>query len=499
MPPRNSLSIFPTFYLASPSTSALPFLYQTRTLQAQLLSKDQKGTIHRCRAHRSFSLTPVIRATTGNARSYEIPFEDSVSPRTAKESPHLGGSRKQDFRRFTRPTMESHVQFSPSHTTPSGSIIPHSTLTASEKAIFEKIFKDIAHAETEEASFEDEWGDEFGGEAIENIDRMFENAIERQSSLEENHAPALSTAHQSPEAMRLDPLQKSHEEAFTQKLESAKTDIEVWTLLETDVFWFIGELEKRNKDTKPRKAAPSVQKGKAPKRKRKKGTDTTSTAVLESEDILSIMQNNYGDYCLSALRLLRREFPSSPYVLHLLPTIKRFGPISYVLGASTALYNEILFVKWTQYGDLGGIADLVKEMIDKGVEVNEVSINLLEAVAKERQRALSPDEDVDQATKAWWRLSGVQESWHRVRLLLDASILDLRRGRASSEKDQINDDDIDNVDGAANEVALRQDCAEREQESEDDHRSAGSPAKKGASPAFDVSNKLSALVRYVER
>lgn len=496
MPPRNSFSILPTFYLASPSISALPFLYQTRSLQAQLLSKDEKGALHRCRAHRSFSSTPVIRATAGNARSYEIPFEDSVSPSTA-ESPHLGNSRKKDFRRFTRPTMKSHVQYSPSHTTPSGSIIPRSTLTASEIAVFDKIFKGMVHAETE-ASFEDERGNEFGGEAIEDIDKMFENAIERQSSLEENHAPASSTAHQSPEARRLDSLQKSHKEAFTKKLESAKTDIEVWELLETDVFWFFEELERtKNKQLlKSRKAAPS---GIAPKRKYMKGVDTTSKTVVESEKILSIMQNNSGGYCLSALRRLRREFPRSPHVLRLLPVIKRFGPISYVLSASTALYNEILFVKWTQYGNLGAIADLVKEMIDRGVEVNEVTINLLEAVAKERQRALSSDEDVDRATKAWWRLRGVQESWHRVRLLLDASIQDLRGRRASYEKDQINDDDKDNVDGTANEVTLRQDCAEQKQESEDDHHSTGSPAKKGASQAFHASKKPSALVRYVKR
>ena len=221
-------------------------------------------------------------------------------------------------------------------------------------------------------------------------------------------------------------------------------------------------MTKRDKDTKPSDPAASVKKGKAPKKERKKETDSTTKKVLyEREDLLSVMQKNYGEYCLSAMRLLRREFPSSPYVLRLLPTIKQLGHISYVLGASTALYNEILIIKWTQYTDLDGIADLVTEMLHKGVDVNEVSINLLVAVAKERQRALSADGDVDQASKAWWRLSGVQESWNRVRLWLDASIQDLRRRRVSEEREQMNDEDKDNVDGGAAEVALREDSVEQ--------------------------------------
>lgn len=505
MPSRNSVLIFSNVYLTSSSTSILPFLYQTRTLKSQLLSRDEKQIIHRCRAHRSFCLT---------ALNHTIPFEHSVSSTTtAKESSYRDGSRKSDFRRlnlsrFTNPATKGDLQFSPSHTTASALINSHSTLTASEKAVFDKIFKDIAHSKAEEASFKDEFGDEFSpefgdefaGEVTEEIDKMFENAIERQSLLEENRAAALSIAPQSPEAMRLDSLRESHEKAFTKKLQSAQTDIEVWTLLEKELFWLFRPLKKRDKDTKTSDPAPSVKKGKAPKRERKKGTDNTTTeeVVGESEDLLSVIQKNYGEYCLSALRLLRREFPSSPYVLRLLPTIKQFGHISYVLGASTALYNEILFVKWTQYSDLDGIADLVNEMLHKGVDVNEVSINLLVAVAKERQRALSADGDVDQATKAWWRLSGVQESWNRVRLWLDASIQDLRRRRVSEEREQMNDEDKDNVDGAAAEVALREDSVEQGGVCDGDHHSAQSPAKGRASRAFHMLEKPSVLVRYRE-
>lgn len=504
MPPRTGILVSTNGYLAFPFISALPFLYQTRTLQPQLLFRNEKGVIHRCGAHRSFHSTP-----TSNAKSHEIPFDDTASSRTVKGSSYLDGSRKSDFRRLKKSDFrrlkvsgftEPHIQFSPSHITASGSIIPHSTITASEKAAFEKLSNHIALSNMEEDSSEDVFDDEFSselgneveGETIEDIDVLFESAIERQNSLEENHGATSSIERPGSEEMRLESLRKSHEEAFAKKLESTKTDIEVWTLLEKEVFWLFGGLKKRYQDSKTPEATPSVKKGKAAKGEQKKGTDSTKT----SKDVLSVMESNYSDYCLSALRLLRREFPSSPYVLHLLPTIKRLGPISYVLGASTALYNEILFVKWTQYSDLAGMADLVKEMLDKGVEVNEVSINLLVAVAKERQKALSAYGDVDQATKAWWQLSGVQDSWDRVRLLLAASIQGLRRRRAREEREQMNDDDKDNLHSAGPEVMLRQDSDEQEQAYEGGYRSAESPAKKLSSQAFHMSKEPSVLGRH---
>ena len=508
MPSRNRHSIMilinPNAYLASPFTPVLPFLYQTRTLQAQLLSRDEKRVIPRWRAHRGFSSTSSYCATISNVAAHEIPFE-----KTASSSKTKGGSRnrsrKSNFHRLnvsrlTESDIERHLQFSPSYATASDSTIPHSTITASEKAAFDKLAKYIARSEVEEASSEDEngdefireLGDEFGSDIVQDIGTIFERAIERQSSLDENHTTASSIARQSSEAMRLEPLRKSHEKAFAKKLDSTKTDIEVWTLLEKEVFRVFGELKERSKGKKAEEASHSVNKGKVPEKEQKK-TDSSKM----SKDVLSVMKNNYSDYCLSALRLLRREFPRSPYVLHLLPTIKRFGPISYVLGATTALYNEILFVKWTQYSDLAGMADLVKEMLDKGVEINEVSIHLLVAVAQERQRALSADGDVNQATKMWWRLSGVQASWDRVRLLLAASIEALRGRRAREETKQMNDYDEDSVDSAATVKTLHQGSDERKRGYEGAHHRAKSPAQEGASRTFHASEWPKGLVRYL--
>lgn len=491
------LRINPNAYLASPFTPVLPFLYQTRTLQAQLLSRDEKRVIPRWRAHRSFSSTSRNRATISNVAAHEIPFEKAASSSKAKGGSR-NRSRKSDFRRLnvsrlTESDIERHLQFSPSYATASDSTIPHSTITASEKAAFNKLAKYIARSEVEEASSEDEnddefireLGDEFGSEIVQDIDTIFERSIERQSSLDENHTTASSIARQSSEAMRLEPLRKSHEKAFAKKLDSTETDIEVWTLLEKEVFRVFGELKERSKGKKAEEASHSVNKGKVPEKEQKKGTDSSKT----SKDVLSVMQNNYSGYCLSALRLLRREFPRSPYVLHLLPTIKRFGPISYVLGATTALYNEILFVKWTQYSDLAGMADLVKEMLDKGVEINEVSIHLLAAVAQERQTALSADGDVNQATKTWWRLSGVQDSWDRVRLLLAASIEGLRGRRAREETKQKNDYDEDRVDSAATVETLHQGSDERKRGYEGAHHRAKSPTQEGASRTFHASER----------
>lgn len=101
---------------------------------------------------------------------------------------------------------------------------------------------------------------------------------------------------------------------------------------------------------------------------------------------LQLLVPIYGPALLYAARLFRTIFPRSPYALALLPTIKSLGAISYVLGASTALYNEILYLKWTQYRDLHGCADLVEEMTARGLTADARTAAVLRDAGKVRRR-----------------------------------------------------------------------------------------------------------------
>ena len=198
---------------------------------------------------------------------------------------------------------------------------------------------------------------------------------------------------------------QKHKEMFMKELELAQTDVAVWSALETHVFSLIETIKTRHEEEAKREKTQPGSKGasrKAPHRKRvrpkqdRDGNQTVPVSAASSslspslpqlhsapvspEATLSIVQHNYGPCCLEALQLLRREFPASPYAQKILPTIKRLGVISYVLGATSSLYNELLYLLWTQYADLHGMADLLQEMRNRGVEQNGVTTALIMGV-----------------------------------------------------------------------------------------------------------------------
>ncbi|MCJ1274031.1 hypothetical protein MMC21_001825 [Puttea exsequens] len=200
----------------------------------------------------------------------------------------------------------------------------------------------------------------------------------------------------------------------------ARTDLEIWKLLEREVFKM---LEHLNKQIEMRE---NFESGKGTKTKGNKKKDRTTPIVSEKTrvtktdesiaipiDVLyAIISANYSNYLLSALRMLRRYHPSSPYCLALLPAVKRLGSISYVLAGNGAFYNELIFLRWTQYSDLHGIADLLEEMLDQGIKTNTITGMLMKRLRKEKRQAMLGRGGP--VVKAWWSLRGTEEAWQRV-------------------------------------------------------------------------------------
>lgn len=406
------------------STSLLPFLYQTRTSQTKSLPKKPLRPSSNVRInYRSFCTTPRSRAFNGKPRSdHNIPFE-GIQSHLHEPSPTAPALP------FLKPDRES-------------------TITASEQSIFDSIFADLAQSKAkedpEEMIMNNDQDDEVGDEA--NLRTIFDAAIQDLSRREDRYAEAeernrlrfadrpltraftiisdkdsiwgragqvgddyedLATAH------------RVHEKKVYGMLDKAETDIEIWRVLETEIFSLVEVFKARRKEEEHKAAeeAKKTKKGIGRRKKEKEETKEAATILSTSNALapnvlLSIIQANYGSYCLRAMRLLRRNFPTSPYTLHLLPTIKRLGPISYVLGASTHLFNEILFIKWTQYSDLHAIADLMVEMGTQGVEANEVTLRLLRAIWKMREKGRAGEHG--EAMKAWWDMGVPVEGWMRI-------------------------------------------------------------------------------------
>ena len=311
-----------------------------------------------------------------------------------------------------------------------------STLTASERAVFDRIFEDLSRSELQsqaakesDSDLEKDGLEDDVNVPYQDIETIFESAIRNEKLQEERARRRLilsksdsSTPKPAEDADNYEAERNRHSAMVTHMLSRADTDIKLWEVLERKVFK-LTEIFKADSEEEHALGAKENTNKKLKKQANQARNDLVSPQPesngLTSKALLSILQNNYGNYCLEALRIFRREFPASPYALHLLPTIKRLGPISYVLGASSSLYNELLYLNWTQYTDLHGMADLLQEMDNQGVETDDITYSLLSSVSRERKLKLAnlsvPEQPgLDQATGAWWRLRGVQEAWDRL-------------------------------------------------------------------------------------
>ncbi|MCJ1411766.1 hypothetical protein MMC19_005858 [Ptychographa xylographoides] len=288
----------------------------------------------------------------------------------------------------------------------------------------------------------------------------------------------------------------------TALLDAARNDIEIWRVLQKEVFARVTELSaflKKEEREKKAAAATTRAKNRLSRKAQASALDThpdpevsttlrpteaaksepqdaklqgrhhesflTSTMTISTKNIapelppsqpipalppqpaihpLSLLQTNYSPHLLHALRLLRRNHPASPYAPALIPHIRRLGPISYVLGASTALYNEMLYIRWVHYRDCHACADLVQEMVGQGISVDGVSHAVFEDAEKMRARArrvrregkkvgglggltgrtgtqavtgpdAKEDHTVTPVVASWWTLQGVVSGFDRWR------------------------------------------------------------------------------------
>ena len=470
--------------------SLLPFLYYTQTILSQPPPpKSRTPLCNHSIKRRDLCSTPQNRIQAcSNWRSERNVFQDDIFS-------HPGSTPVLD------PTLPFENVQSQSQSQSKAQNSKRSTMTASEKVVFERIFKDIdqlsANKSEEQESMEDE--QDMETDPYEDLNAIFDAAIQQLRDSEARGAESAMRRQQrplqayeraidqlvdrkgaavvaSPKAstgpiklangavlgadMELKENEgemrkacEDHKEFISHLLERATTDVQIWTILEKEVFGLIKQLEVQLKLEEKARKAQEREGRKAVKGRKtaKHGTASDDTVTdrqsslklaslpatpasiaLPTNTLFSILQNNYADYLLSALRLLRRHHPTSFYALFLLPTVKRLGPISYVLGASTDLYNEVLFLKWTQFSDLHGMADLMQEMVNQGIEMNEVTMVFIRRLsAKKRYGRMGRFGPIVQK---WWDMRGHVEGWRRVWSIYE----DVRReGRARREREAL--------------------------------------------------------------
>lgn len=78
-------------------------------------------------------------------------------------------------------------------------------------------------------------------------------------------------------------------------------------------------------------------------------------------------------------------------VLNVLPRIKSLGIISHVLGASTALYNELLRIYWFRYDDFLSADSLLNEMDQAGLEFDAETFGIVNDIHSMQARVRRGD------------------------------------------------------------------------------------------------------------
>lgn len=293
---------------------------------------------------------------------------------------------------------------------------PKTTITGSERAAFEKLYRKFNtrgsrqqekdHEVEIDAIADEYWEPDEDEDRVANLDKIFDEALNRgatktrernrsgteqlqsrkpkddlQNMAEhllrgtrplEMQARAMRAKRKgeaSAQAAQIKKLRMSERSRIDDLLTSSKTDRELWETLHREVFAQVRQLDLDGTVPKPKKDSRA--------RNTKPGPDPR------------IFFSNYPHHLLTALTTLRTHFSASQLALSILPTVKNYGRSSYALGATTALYDKLLRTAWLQQSSYSMLVSLLTDMHNGAVEFSADTLTLLDQVIKEHTMARS--------------------------------------------------------------------------------------------------------------
>lgn len=334
----------------SSSKTLAPFLYQTATIQQH---------------------NPISRRHTSNpSRSgrpgYDVPFEGEELPPTVDEA------------KVQRST----------------------TITGSERAAFEKLYKNTKRAEEQglneheldqiaDEYYEDD-DDSSKDKPSESLDSLFDavlsgtmtkpshpftpararrqgSSIDLETLAKDVLAPEADQQkrRRKEEAMqkqdRIKKLRLSEKKRIRALFDAAPTDQALWAVLEKEVFSVIRGMDLENGS------------GMINLKSKSKLKSLPKLSLFRHRGELSpgdpaVVYYNYSSHLIAAASTLRRNFPASPLMFNILPTVKNLGRSSYALGASTGLYMVLIGTAFHQNNSYPQICSLLQDMENGGIE-----------------------------------------------------------------------------------------------------------------------------------
>lgn len=195
-------------------------------------------------------------------------------------------------------------------------------------------------------------------------------------------------------------IRKPERERVEALMRAAETDVDLWRVMEQEVFSLV---ERLGLGDKPVKKPPAKKK----KGKSSENASQDENEMMNSSTATSLDLTTYGplypSHLLLGLRLLDRSFTKpSPLVLNILPRIKSLGIISHVLGASTSLYNELLRIYGSRYDNFQGALKLLEEMEQGGLDFDAETLSIVHEINGMQFRAVRGDKGP--VVQALWSL-----------------------------------------------------------------------------------------------
>lgn len=160
-------------------------------------------------------------------------------------------------------------------------------------------------------------------------------------------------------------------------MKACQTDDALWKVMEEEVFSLPAKLgiaqgvKSRSitgqRDSKGKRTAKAT------------NSETLGPKTVDDEKrIMDVHGPLYSHFINTALGIFDTAFAHpSPFAFRILPRIKELGLPSYVLGVSTPFYTQLARMHWNQFGDANSALDMLQEMNSAGLYADDEVTDLL--------------------------------------------------------------------------------------------------------------------------
>ncbi|KAG5981789.1 hypothetical protein E4U55_002567 [Claviceps digitariae] len=199
------------------------------------------------------------------------------------------------------------------------------------------------------------------------------------------------------ERAKYERLRTEERERVDALMKACDTDVALWQVMEAEVFSLparLGILQLTETQTKDRKRTLKTDKAKGSKEKKsekeieKNSEASTRSSATELDELPAVTAEEkrlmdihgplYAHFINSGLALFDTAFARpSEYAFQILPRVKSLGLPSHVLGVSSPFYTRLARMHWHRFGDAVSALDILKEMNSAGLYVDEDAHKLL--------------------------------------------------------------------------------------------------------------------------